>query len=125
MNKEFVDWLIAEIEERDWSNSELARRAGISQSTVSMIIGGQNKPGLDFCVGVARAFKVPAEYVLALAKLIPSIPEETLGVREMTYLYDRLDETGQKNILDMMRGYVRERSKIYSVGKNPINNAEA
>lgn len=67
----FISWLTSEINSRGWTNSELARRAGVRHSTISMLLSGHNKPGLDVCVGIAKAFKVSPEDVLRRAGLIP------------------------------------------------------
>jgi DNA-binding XRE family transcriptional regulator len=58
MDTDFVTWLTGEMDRRDWNNTDLAKRAGVVPSTVSMIISGHKKPGLEFCAGVARAFGV-------------------------------------------------------------------
>jgi len=34
MEKDFSTWLMTELEKRGWTNSELARRAGVVPSTV-------------------------------------------------------------------------------------------
>ena len=65
---------MAEMERRKWNNAELARRAEIGHSTVSMVLSGQSRPGLDFCIGIGRAFGLPPEKVLRIAGLLPSIP---------------------------------------------------
>lgn len=118
MNEEFVNWLIAEINNRGWSNSELARRANLSQSTVSMITSYKNNPGIDFCTGIAKAFSLPAETVLRRAGLLPDRPEATPGLRELNYLYDQLREEDQEAILTLLRGYVREKLVAYKIPKN-------
>lgn len=74
MEKDFVDWLIAEMNARGWNNSELARRAGVVPSTISMVVSRQKRPGLDLCVGIASALHIPPEDVLRSAGLIPPMP---------------------------------------------------
>lgn len=73
MDKDFSTWLIDEMNTRGWSNSELARRANVVPSTVSMIVSRRKKPGIDFCTGIARALKTPPERVFRLAGLLPLV----------------------------------------------------
>lgn len=74
MESDFATWLMREIETRGWTNAELARRAGISAASISMVVSGQKGVGLDFCLGVSRAFGQPPETVLRKAGLLPPIP---------------------------------------------------
>lgn len=72
---ELINWLNAKMKENNLGNNELARRAGVSPATVSIVLSGQHQPSFDFCVGVARAFNVPPEKVLRLAGLLPSVQD--------------------------------------------------
>lgn len=114
MNNNLVDWLTEEIENRGWSLRELGRRAGLSHATISNILSGQTNPGLDFCVGIARALDVSAESVLRRADLLPRRAEETESRREMLYLFDQLTEETQETVITMLRGYVRETAVPYT-----------
>lgn len=53
------------LEERDWSASELARRAGVSQSRISRVMSGETaSPNLELVEKVAEAFDVPVSTLL-------------------------------------------------------------
>lgn len=104
MDTGFDDWLIAELEARGWSNSELARRAGLVPSTVSMVVSGHNRPGLEFCVGVGRALSVPPERVLRRAGLLPSLPEEVEEEREVIGILRGLPFRVRMTVVAMLRG---------------------
>jgi transcriptional regulator with XRE-family HTH domain len=55
-------------ERKGWSQSELARRAGISQGVLSDIESGRTKnPRSDTLAAIARALKVPIEKLLRKA----------------------------------------------------------
>ena len=114
MNNNLVDWLTEEIEDRGWSLRELGRRSGLSHATISNILSSQTKPGLDFCIGIARALDVSAESVLRRADLLPRRTEETEARREMLYLFDQLTEETQETVITMLRGYVRETAVPYT-----------
>ena len=88
------DWLAEELEQRAWSSSELARRAGISQSSVSNVLTGKQVPGLEFCKAVAQALDTPVTEVLRMAGHLPALPppvyEEQEAVRIMRALSEQM-----------------------------------
>ena len=83
MENDFVCWLTTELDTRGWTNSELARRADVGFSTVSRVFSRQQNPGLDFCIGVARALDLPPEDVLRRAGLLPPLPPSVTEEREI------------------------------------------
>lgn len=72
VNDNLVAWLIAQRDERGWSFREIARRAGISHTTISQVVAGQRVPTFDFCADVARALGEQPETLLRLAGLLPA-----------------------------------------------------
>jgi transcriptional regulator with XRE-family HTH domain len=68
---EFSDWLDTELSKRNWTRADLAKAAGISQSSLSLIYSGNRKPGNDLCESIARALKLPPEEVFRRAGLLP------------------------------------------------------
>lgn len=50
----FRDWLLDQIRTSGLSNSEIARRGGISHARISQVLRGE-APGEKFCRGIARA----------------------------------------------------------------------
>jgi transcriptional regulator with XRE-family HTH domain len=108
MSDKLADWITEEIEIRGWSLRELGRRADLSHATISNVVSGQTKPGLDFCTGIAKAFNVPAETVLRRAGLLSSREESAPDLRELNFLYSQLAPEDREQILRMMRGYVNE-----------------
>ena len=70
----FSDWLSEKMKERNWSRSELARRSGISQPTISQVINKHQSPTLEFCIAVAHAFGVSEIDTLYKAGLITEKP---------------------------------------------------
>ena len=55
MSDKFRAWLSEELDQRGWSQSELARRAGVSQFAVSSVISGNRNPGADYRAEHCRA----------------------------------------------------------------------
>lgn len=96
-------WLNEEIERRGWTYSELARRARISTGTLSNIMAGRNRPGLDFCVGISRALDKPPEKVLRLAGLLPALPPAVAEEGEAMSLFRRLNRQARGVVVTTMR----------------------
>lgn len=82
MNTEFTNWLVEELQKRGWTQSEFARRAGITAPTVSRVLSGDNNPGEEFARGVGRAFGMPVESVLRLVGKLPEAVEMLPEARE-------------------------------------------
>lgn len=74
MDVDFITWLTTEIDERGWNNSELARRAGMVPSTISMVISGHNRPSMEFCVKIATALGESPDHVLRMAGHLDPAP---------------------------------------------------
>lgn len=55
-------------ESRDWSQAELARRAGITKSAISTYELGMRTPSADVVCSFAKAFGVSADYLLGIAE---------------------------------------------------------
>jgi len=113
MENEFSTWLTTEMNRRGWSNSELARRAEIVPSAISMVISGHRGPGLDLCVGLSRAFKIPPEDVLRKAGLLPPLPlPDDPTLQELFAYCKRLSPQARKEILEyVLFRYQRQESQ--------------
>lgn len=107
MNNSFNKWIIDTLRENGWSQSELSRRAELRTSTISMVLGGQSNPGLDFCLGIARAFREPPEYVLRRAGLLPSLPGGDRTAQEVAEVVRRLPQEEQDLVLEFAKWRLR------------------
>ena len=93
MKNEFGEWVQQMIDERGWSQSELARRAGTTSTTVSRVINKERLPGIEFCRGIAKAFGLPEIDVLRLAGLAsPARAQSTLRDKLVIQLGDMTEE---------------------------------
>jgi transcriptional regulator with XRE-family HTH domain len=85
VRREFAKRLQAAILERGWTQSELARRAGINRDNVSGYIRGQNRPGptmlkkMADALGVASDKLMPMAAVQSVDKAIPAFQMVQLG----------------------------------------------
>lgn len=84
MNDKLAEFLNKALNNRGWSQRELARRADLSITTVSDVIQGKRKPSYRFCIVIARVLNEPPDDILKLAGL-PSVfsKEDELPQTEM------------------------------------------
>jgi len=104
-NTEFINWLRKELQERDWSQNELARRAGFTSAGVSLVMTGERNPGPEFCQAIARVLKLPQEEVFLRAGLLES---------PLSRLFAELSVEQREIILTEMRKMVEENERAAS-----------
>lgn len=103
MSTDFVAWLESEMSGRGLSQSELARRAGVTPPTINKILSRERFPGVEFCKGVARAFGMRDIEVMRIAGLAdPEPPSDTPTLREMIGKFTRLSDEDQIYILKIV-----------------------
>ena len=75
---DFREWVLTETRRRDWSQAELAERAGVSLTTVRRVLvaqgRGQRQPGFKFFSGIAVAFDLPLAEVVTIWQGIKKAP---------------------------------------------------
>lgn len=97
----FRQWLTDELYERNWSQTELARRSNLDRTYISRVLSGDRNPGLDFYRRIARALRLPVTTVLAAAGEIPA-PED-LGqphILALTQALAQLPPSARHNALE-------------------------
>jgi transcriptional regulator with XRE-family HTH domain len=100
---EIGDWLLTQLEDRGWSQAELARRSEISQPALSRIISGTQQAGPDACVAVARAFGEPPEKVFRLAGLLPPLPPPVAEEHEALAILRNLPGQARTLVMTQLR----------------------
>lgn len=111
-------WIDDELNKRGWSDSELARRGGISQSTVSMVRNGQRGASQVFCRAIAKAFDEPPERVLRLAGLLPPLPAgEDPSIAELDEMVARMTPEQRLELLRYGE-YLRQRDREAKSGRS-------
>lgn len=125
---DFIIWLMAELDKRGWTYSELAQRASVSQSTISMLMSRHNQPGNELCLGIARAFKLPPEDVFRKAGILPPLPapEDDITLKELYEYVKRLPPDERLLILDYATHRyerVQSRGERGAIGENDSASA--
>jgi transcriptional regulator with XRE-family HTH domain len=103
MENNFNDWVMSEMEKRNWSFADLSKKSGISQAHISKVFSGQRGIGNDFLNAISIALGYPPEYIFRKAGILPPLPETTEQHQELTYLFDKFPEDEQKDLLSYMR----------------------
>lgn len=96
MNNNLAAWLNTEVARRGWSLRQLARRAGVSHTTIVKMANGIGQPEVKTCQLVAKALAVPEDELLRMAGILPSTAK-TLRVRETGAAYE--DSNGELDAL--------------------------
>lgn len=91
-----ADWLIKELKIREWTQAELARRAGVSRAAISDVISGKRNMGTELAQSVAEALKAPVEEVYRVAGILPSSPPKDETLYRIEHLYHTLKEPASK-----------------------------
>lgn len=104
LSTKFSEWLNSELNQRRWSNSELARLAGVVPSTISQYISGHKTPSADTCVKIARVLGYSTDHVLRQADLLPEVSSQVQNEEDLVHIFRRLDAEAQEVVLAMMRG---------------------
>lgn len=60
---DFATWLEQELNKRDWTYTELARRSGVAPAQISRIANGSRGAGPDLCIAMAKGLDLPREEV--------------------------------------------------------------
>lgn len=121
-SEHFAQWLARELSARTWSQGELARRSGLSQSMVSLLILGKNAPGPDTLVCLARAFNMRREDVFRVAGYLDPLPDpDDPALPELQYLVKRLPRAARERVLDYAR-FVDQRHPIVRDGPGEYAN---
>lgn len=114
----FSDWLLHEINKRDWSQSDLARQSGLTRQAVSHLISGRSKtPDNETIEKLARAFDVTIEAVMRHAQILPSIAEPDAKKQELEYLLSRVSDSVLDDVLEFTR-FITRRKQNDKKGKD-------
>ena len=100
MQDELRDWLMDELQKRNWSIRELASRAGIPHSSISRLNSYNERIGFKTCVAIAGALNVPPISVLERAGLLQRVPQDTQETRLLKHIYQDLDEAGRRQLVE-------------------------
>jgi transcriptional regulator with XRE-family HTH domain len=95
-------WVLEEIEQRGWSQADLARRCKSPNATISHILDGSRNIGFDMANSLSHAFKMPLETVYRKSGLLPNIgmidPEE----EKIKYILSQMSPIDKERALSLI-----------------------
>jgi transcriptional regulator with XRE-family HTH domain len=106
IDDEFILWLQKEMDQRGWSQSDLARESKISRQAISNIMNIMRAPGPEVCRALAKAFKVSPKSVFEKAGLLPIENKEDSELEELNYKISQLSPERQQAIKEMVDFYL-------------------
>lgn len=109
--EQFVEWLQAELDQRGWLASDLARRAGLGSGTLSQLMNGYRNPGPDVCRSIAHALKVPEEEVFRRAGLLSPKPELSDQAEELRSIIGLLKEENVAYVAEIARWRLNQQAQ--------------
>lgn len=126
----FSDWLASELNKRDMSQADLARKSDLTRGAVSHLINQQRQPGPDACLAIARALSLPPELVFRQAGLLPS-EEIAHNVSDeiIAYKVSELSQSQKDQVLQFIeflqeQGERSERRSSYKENREGITPPE-
>jgi transcriptional regulator with XRE-family HTH domain len=109
-------WLEEACDEQGLSQREVARRAGLNKSTLTLIRRGHS-PRAQTCRAIADVLRTPVDVVLRLAGHLdkdPDVPEISPELRELIYSIKEFPPEVQKSMLAAWRALVELAQTAYS-----------
>lgn len=90
MDEQFAKWINSFIQNKGWTQAELARRANLSKASISDISSGKINPGYEICMKLAKAMSIPPQEVLRKANLLPNVSVSEEDQENLVFLFDKL-----------------------------------
>ena len=121
---EFSDWLMLQLKERNISQSELARRSGITRQSVINYLAGRI-PNPTELKKLARGLRIPVADVFRAAGLLPPAPETDPITARAMELFASLSEAEQAEVLNILEFKERRKREADEAAQSPGNLSAA
>lgn len=101
-NTYFSEWLQAEMDKRDWSQSDCARAAELNRAVINKLLNGKCKPQPSTLVAIARAFKIPVEIAYRAAGLLPPSVDHDDTIEQLMYVFNSIQSPQRRSTAIML-----------------------
>lgn len=108
--KGFGNWVLELLDDRKWSQADLARKCRISPAQISRLLSGERQPGIQTCLKLSQGLNLTLDLVCQQAGLIEKTGDFDHRSDELLRLFSRLPESDRIEIL-MIARYRAERLK--------------
>ena len=100
----FADWLNLELNQRGWSQSDLARESGLGRAVINKITNHINKKtDPETCKAIARGLRMSSITVFIAAGLLPQMPERSTEMDDLEAIEEQLSPEKRKELLVIAR----------------------
>lgn len=101
------------LDEKKWSQKELAERCGTTAATVSRWLSGTNTADIQGVVNISKAFHVSTDYLLGITN-IRSETDKTLSVekRFLADIYERAKPEDKYVIWALLQRYLKNEIEV-------------
>lgn len=107
----FSDWLLLQLNGRNWSQSDLARASGLTRSAISYYIGAKSKkPDEEALQKIAHALQLPPETVYRAAGILPPSAENP-DHAEVQHILTQLDPQRQTLAKSILRTLLEDQAR--------------
>jgi transcriptional regulator with XRE-family HTH domain len=113
---EFGQWLQAEREKRDWSQSDLARLSGLHRQIINKTENGVSMPAVETYIALAKAFDLSPMYLLRKAGLLPP-GNDVSGLQDWEYLLAQLPQDEQDEVRQIALMKIEKRQKAEAAAR--------
>ncbi|MBX3005979.1 MAG: helix-turn-helix transcriptional regulator [Anaerolineales bacterium] len=96
----FSEWLSAEMQKRDWSQSDLARASGLRRATISNVLNRVRQPGTAVLHALARGLDLPLDLVYRKAGLLPTRAEPTDAELRWLHIFEKATDKERAELLE-------------------------
>lgn len=104
MARNFANWLTAQMQERNWSQADLARASGLHKQSIHYYLTQSAKPPhAQALIRVAYALRLPVEEVYRAAGFLPHLPDINQTIEEILYEMEDMPEQDQQEVLAFVR----------------------
>jgi len=99
METTLPEWLQAQMDERNITAAELARRSGISAPQITRLLSGQRGVSELSLRAISEALGIPPEVAFRVAGFLPPVPAKTEQSEQLLYLFNQLDPDKKQDLL--------------------------
>lgn len=90
--------LQAEMDQRGWSQSDLARAANLNRAVIHKLVKGDCQPRINTLRDITRAFDIPLEIIYRAAGLLSPNTEYDEAIEEAIYLFRKIKDDHRRAI---------------------------
>lgn len=100
----WVEWIIGEREKREWSQSDLARKVGVTRQTINDYESRRRtNPDEKILVKISQAFGYPPEHLPRLAGQLPPAVDISEEISQIIHEVEKLSRQDQSEVLAFIR----------------------